>query len=375
MRILVAHNVPFNLPGGMTGIMRHIHDRIAAAGHDVDYFCSDDVPPAARGRWGRFIFPAAVRRRAQAAARAGRPYDVVNIHEPSSALVAAARYGFESTSVVVTSHGVERRAWELALEEARLGRVGPGLRTRLFQPATVLCQAEFGLRHADVVVCLNEEDRVFLQQRYRMPARRIVRMWPGVDPVFADVAAGRDYGRADRLLFAGTWRKNKGIEDIVPAFARLARERPSVTLTIAGAGVPDHVVRGAFPPDVRARVICAATPGEAETAKQFAAHDIYVLPSLFEGTPLTLLEAMMSGLPVVTTATCGMKDVVTHDEDGLLIPIRSPDAIVDAVGRLIDHPADRERMGRAAQALARRRYTWDRAAAPILRMYEEIRRP
>jgi glycosyltransferase involved in cell wall biosynthesis len=373
LRILVAHNVPFERPGGMTGIMRHIHDRIVRAGHHVEYFCAENVPAAARGRWGRFVFSLAVRRRVQAESRAGRPYDIVNVHEPSSALVAGARFGFETTAVVVTSHGIERRAWEFALEERRLGRKGPALRTRLTYPSTVLWQAEFGLRHADVVVTLNEEDRVFVQRRYRIVSGRIVRMWPGVDEGFATAAAGRDYRKADRILFAGTWRKNKGIEDIVPAFTRLAALRPSATLTVAGAGAPAGVVRQDFPEGVRSRVLCVDTPKEDATAALFAAHDIYVLPSLFEGTPLTLLEAMMSGLPIVTTATCGMKDVITHDVHGLLIPIRSPDAIVAAVARLLEHQADRERLGRAAQSLARSRYTWDRAAAPILRTYEEIR--
>ena len=50
-------------------------------------------------------------------------------------------------------------------------------------------------------------------------------------------------------------------------------------------------------------------------AAAFAAADLFLLPSLFEGTPLTLMQAMMSGLPIVTTATCGMKDVLVDQAD------------------------------------------------------------
>src|SRR6185503_12566041 len=113
MRILVAHNVPRARTGGMSRLMAFIHDRIEAAGHDVDYFCADDVPAAWAGWWGRRVsFPMAVRARAIDAYRIGRPYDIVNVHEPSAARVLAGRTA-HAASVVVTSHGLERRAWQL----------------------------------------------------------------------------------------------------------------------------------------------------------------------------------------------------------------------------------------------------------------------
>ena len=88
------------------------------------------------------------------AARSGKHYDIINIHEPSAAFVAAHNVAAGSPVIVVTSHGLERRAWELAKEEARLGREGPALRTRLTYPASGLWPGQFGLRHADHVFCL-----------------------------------------------------------------------------------------------------------------------------------------------------------------------------------------------------------------------------
>ena len=91
---------------------------------------------------------------------------------------------------------------------------------------------------------------------------------------------------------------------------------------------------------------------EAETVAAYRAADVFVLPSLFEGTPLVIMEAMMSGLPVVTTATCGMKDVIADGRTGLLVPVRRPDAVAAAVGRVLADAALRERLGRAAAAEA-----------------------
>jgi glycosyltransferase involved in cell wall biosynthesis len=371
-RILIAHNVPRPRTGGMSRIMGFLHDRLGAAGHRIDYLCAEDLPPGLATRLSRFAFPLLVLRHAAAQARAGTPYDFVNVHEPHSAAISVFKAFVGDPVVIVTSHGVERRAWELALEERRLGREGPGLKSRVVYPLTSLCQSALGLRRADHLFCLNEEDRDYLMRWLRRPADQITRIYPGADPAYAAAADGRDYGRASRLLFSATWRKNKGIEDLVPAFAALASRRPDVTLTVLGGGVPEPVVRGAFPEEVRPRVRCVQTRDEAENVAAYAACDLFVLPSLFEGTPLSLLEGMMSGLPVVTTATCGMKDVVEHGETGLLVPIRSPASLAGAVEQLLDDAALRARLGRAARAEAAAKYTWDAVAEPVRDVYDRL---
>ncbi len=372
LRILIAHHVPRARTGGMSRIMGFLHDRLADRGHQIDYLCAEDLPGGLTTRLARFTFPLLVLRRAAAAARAGRPYDFVNVHEPHSAAIVLFKAFAGSPTVIVTSHGVERRSWELALEERRLGRDGPGLRSRLTYPLTGLWQSALGLRRADHIFCLNEEDRAYLMRWLHRPAADITRIYPAADPAYAEAAEGRNYARADRLLFSATWRKNKGIEDLVPAFTALAARRPEVTLTVLGGGVPEGVVRSAFPTETRPRVRCVQTTSEAENVAAYAAADLFLLPSLFEGTPLSLLEGMMSGLPIVTTATCGMKDVIRDGETGLLVPIRSPEAIVRAVERLLDDEGLRARLGRAAQAEAKAKYTWDEVAKPMCAIYDRL---
>jgi len=373
MRILVAHQVPRARTGGMSRLMGFVHDRVAAAGHEVDYLCADDVPARWSGAYGRRVaFPLAVRARVTAAAREGCGYDVVNVHEPSAAPAVFARKRNGNAAVVVTSHGLERRAWALAKEEARFGREAPGWRTRLLYPPSGLWAGSWALRGADHVFCLNEEDRYELVEQLGRPAHTVTRITPGADLVFAMIAGGRDYARRLRLLFAGTWRKNKGTEDLVPAFTALARRHESLSLRVVGAGVPSGGVQERFPEDVRSRVSCATPSDERGTAEEFAAADIFVLPSLFEGTPLTLMQAMMSGLPIVTTATCGMKDVVVDRRNGLLVPIRRPDLVSAAVEALLADCGLRAGLGTSARSDALQRHTWDCAAEPVLRAYENL---
>jgi glycosyltransferase involved in cell wall biosynthesis len=101
--------------------------------------------------------------------------------------------------------------------------------------------------------------------------------------------------------------------------------------------------------------------------------DIFVLPSLFEGTPLTLIEAMWSGLPVVTTATAGMKDVVSDQRSGLLVPPGDVGALAAAIDQLTSDAALRRRLGTEAHAVAHREYTWDNAAATFASAYQSAR--
>src|SRR5882672_9487957 len=153
-RILVAHAVPRARTGGMSRLMGEIHDRIERDGHEVEYFGRDEFSWGAHGRIGRYAFPFALFAHAAAAARAGRPYDLINVHEPSAAALVAGRARIGNPAIVLTSHGVERRVWELALEEGRLGRGGPPLRTRIVHPLTGLWPSALGLRRADHILCL-----------------------------------------------------------------------------------------------------------------------------------------------------------------------------------------------------------------------------
>ncbi|MGQ0507679.1 MAG: glycosyltransferase family 4 protein [Myxococcaceae bacterium] len=372
MRILVAHNVSKAPTGGMSRIMTFIHERLGAD-HEVDYLCAEDLPARLGGHLARFSFTALVLLKARDAARQGKPYDIVNVHEPSSALIAACKKLAGSPAVVVTSHGLESRAWRLALEEKKLGRQGPSLKSRLAYPLTSLWQSALGLRLADQVFCLNEEDKQDLLKRGVCASENVTRIFPGADPVYARAAQGREYRPVRRILFAATWRKNKGLEDLIPAFVSLLREDPVLQLTVLGGGFPEQTIRASFPEQIQAQLHCRHCSSDEEAARVFAEHDLFVLPSLFEGTPLTLMEAMTSGLPIVTTNVCGMKDVIEHGRNGLLVPIRSPDLIAVAVRSLKADPALAARLGQAARADALQRYTWERAAQPVLERYLALR--
>lgn len=366
MRILVAHLVGSARSGGMSRLMGRAHDELERTGHNVTYLSADDVGPMVRGRGGRFLFPWSVRQAVIEAVRRGQPYDIVNVHEPHGAPVAALRTGQNGTAVVAMTHGVEQRGWELSLTE-RTTR--PSLKTRCLYPLSSLWQSRITLRRADHVICLNMQDREFLQARFGVDAAHITRVTPGADEVFGEAAARRVYSKPARLLFAGTWIPRKGIHVLTAAYERLCAAGSALRLDVLGAGVPQDRVLEDFSPAVRSRVRVITAPDDRETAAAMAAADLFVLPSLFEGTPLTLIEAMWSGLPVISTATAGMKDVIRHEIDGLLVTPGDAGALAHAIEALSTDGAACRRLGVAAHSAAAEHYTWRRTAASFESAY------
>ncbi len=361
MRILVAHNVPQARTGGMSRIMGEIHDRIEARGAQIEYFCSEQVPARYQNKWQRFTYPYLVAQRA----RAGK-FDIVNVHEPSGALVSLLK---GQAKVTVTSHGVEQRGWEVSLEDKTLNRGGPSRRTQFLYPLTSLWQSRLALTQADHVFCLNHQDREFLTSRFQVGPGKITRIFPAASPVYSENAANRDYTRFRRILFAGTWLARKGNQDAVAAFAQSNLNLEFATL---GAGADSVTIRAAFPEAVRNRIIVIEAQSDREAAQAMADADAFLLPSVFEGTPLTLMEAMYSGLPVITTDTAGMPDVISNNETGLLVPVRSPEVIASAITQLANNPDLRRKLGTNASREAATRYTWDRSAEPVWRVYQQL---
>jgi glycosyltransferase involved in cell wall biosynthesis len=96
--------------------------------------------------------------------------------------------------------------------------------------------------------------------------------------------------------------------------------------------------------------------------------DVFVLPSLAEGMPNVVLEAMGSGLPVVATNVPGSAELVQHGENGFLIGVKDPNELAWALRRLIDDRLLRKKMGKQAQQTARN-YSWTFVADQYLRLY------
>ena len=103
-----------------------------------------------------------------------------------------------------------------------------------------------------------------------------------------------------------------------------------------------------------------------------AAIDLFVMPSLWEGLPLSLVLAMGAGLPAIATRVAGIPEVIEHDVSGLLVPPGDKDQLGAALARVIADETLRARLGAAARAFVRPRFGVDRYVASITDLYSDL---
>jgi glycosyltransferase involved in cell wall biosynthesis len=169
------------------------------------------------------------------------------------------------------------------------------------------------------------------------------------------------------LLAAGRHSEQKNFRTLIDAAALLRDRGLDFRLVIAGDGTlrPAHQEQAA-----RLRLGGhVAFPGNLDDLPRvMQAVDGFVLPSLWEGLPLVLLEALAAGAPVVGTRIAGVREVVTDERDGLLVEPGDAQALADAIARLQD-PGLRARLRAAGLELVRREYAFDRVVARLVDLY------
>ena len=138
-------------------------------------------------------------------------------------------------------------------------------------------------------------------------------------------------GRPIRVLFLGQVILRKGIQYLIEA-AKLLRKEYVVFDVVGPIGISNEALKRA-----PSNVIFHGRASREKASKWYRRSDVFVLPTLSDGFALTQLEAMAHGLPVIATPNCG--EVVTHGEDGFIVPIRDAAALAGALNSYLANPA------------------------------------
>ncbi len=180
-------------------------------------------------------------------------------------------------------------------------------------------------------------------------------------------------GRNLRILFAGRLRKQKNLSLLLDQLARLRREGVTAfRLDVAGNGplgpaMREHAERLGLADSV----VWHGWVTKPDLIALYQNADCFVNPSLYEGLPNTVLEAMASGLPVVASRVPGNNTLVTDRETGLLFSLEEPRQLGSALGFLLHDRAAALRMGARGRARVVERFSWQAAAAAYLRLFDE----
>jgi glycosyltransferase involved in cell wall biosynthesis len=195
---------------------------------------------------------------------------------------------------------------------------------------------------------------------------------PAPDPDRAALRARLGIGEGERIVgMVGRLVEQKGFAFGLEAFARIADRFPDGRLLIAGDGpLRRELERRAETLGLSGRVLFLGWCPDA--AALMGALDLLLVPSLWEGFGLVILEAMARGLPVIASAVGGIPEVVVAGTTGILVQPRDVDGISRALAELLDDGARRQHLGQAARERVRENFGAQRMVAQTIELYNEL---
>ena len=365
MKIALVSPYDFAHPGGVPEHIAHLRREFQGLGHNVTvmaprarqgglevadgfYGIGRTVPIPANGSMVRLTFDVTLYAAVKALMRRER-FDVVHVHEP---LVPVLPYMvlLNSPAVNVATFHAFRASnpWYTA-----------------FKPYMT-----FVLSRLDGRIAVSEPAREFVSQYFEGPYEIIpngiddARYGAHVEPL---PWAGDG---VPRVLFVGRFGEpRKGFKYLLRAMPLIRQQFPDARLLVVGTGRPDHFA-GTMERYGVSGVDFVGFVQPADLPRYYASCDIFCAPSIArESFGIVLLEAMASGKPVVASDIPGYASVLTHRQEGLLVPPRDPQALALAIVRLLADRELRTRLGGAGRVTAAR-YAWPRIAARVLEVYE-----
>lgn len=355
----MAIGVPRQQEAGAAGVVLNHARELEGLGHSVECWFLEDVlsGPAKPKRFEGLIFSYAVARRIL---RDRAKYDVVNLHAPWGCVYGVlTKLGRPASAppYVMTMQGSERRyAKAMRLEDRKGLATNFAWKNRAWHRFYHQTMYDLSIRTAERGAIANQEGCTEARRTRKRDPDHMQFVPNGVEERFF---LPRDYPERPwpRLLYVGTWLDRKGVHYLAEGFRLLAGRVATVRLTVAGSVSGEAQVKESFASKVRAQVDVIPLVKREEMPSLYAQHDIFVFPSLVEGMPLALLEAMATGMPVVTTNVCGMGDVVEEGANGLLVPPADAESLAAALERLCNSTELRRQIGLQAQETMRK-HTW-----------------
>lgn len=348
--LLVGKGAPDR--GGIPTFLNELRHGPLADAHDITFLnvAHHGTPQGAALTGGNVVRTV---RDAFAVWRAAKGQDVVHLNSALAPAVTVVRAGLlalagrlRGCAVIVHAHGGNIETW-LASRRARLV-----LRVAMLP--------------ADAVVACWAAGRTALAGALR--PERVFLVHNGVDPDrFTEAAGDHD---PPRVLYVGLLTPRKGAVDLVEASQMLKAEGLEHELMLLG-GTPDEGPAAAAPVVDAAEgtaVLLGTRPPE-EMPAAYRQAEIFCLPSWWEAMPLSVLEAMAAGLPVVATGVGDVEHIVDDGVTGFVVPTRSPAELASALRKLLTDPELRLKMGAAGRQRVTQRFSGAVTAAAIDALY------
>jgi L-malate glycosyltransferase len=280
--------------------------------------------------------------------RSHRPA-IVNAHNPPGLRYADIARRVCAPRIVVTCHGMgfgdytEPTAFEWSITDA------------IVAVSKASASTSYVARHPNKLALIPNGVEIPRTVRSRIAVRR-------------ELGLGRDVV----AIMVARLDGRKGHDTLLRAISRLNDRNIPITALIVGDGAEraslEDMARGLGLGDREVRFLGY----RVDVPDLLAASDMFVLPSITEGMPLSVLEAMAQRLPVIATPVGGVPELVESGREGFLVPVRDVAALADRMADLAGDPGLRERMARAAFHRVEADYSWARMCSAYEQLYSGV---
>lgn len=284
------------------------------------------------------------------------PFDVLHAHLPHGEVYGEiALRSFPARPFVISRHNDDRF------------RRRPLLRP-VFAPS---------LRRAGRIIAISRAVARFLVEVERADAAKIEVIPYGMDADAYEQSAHpgsfrREIGAQDEPIigFVGRLTRQKGVDVLLRAFARVEKKHPEARLVLAGDG-PDRraLEELAQTLDLRRAMFLG---WRGDVADILAGVSLLAMPSRWEGFGLVALEAMALGKPVIASRVSALPEIILPEETGLLVPAGGEAELAEALLAILADPRRAERMGRAGKARVRAEFPVEKMATRTAQIYQSL---
>lgn len=175
------------------------------------------------------------------------------------------------------------------------------------------------------------------------------------------------------FLFVGRLEKQKGLIYLINAINILKVNNSNFEVHLVGTGTEEAYLKELVSKfNFKKYIKFIGKKTSQETTTYYVNSDVFILPSIWEGFPLTLLEAWAASLPVIITNVGGVSKICTNKKNALIIPSQSPEKIAEAMLSLIKNKKLREKLGKNGRKLVEEKYSWEKVAKKFVSIYKNL---
>jgi glycosyltransferase involved in cell wall biosynthesis len=276
--------------------------------------------------------------------------DIIHAHSSKAGVVARIAGKICGVPTVFTAHG-----WGFSPGTPKMRGKVALIVEKLLAPLT------------NTIICVSENDRQLALSCGVGNQNSLAVVRYGINNI--PVTFANPSQQPPRLIMVARFNEQKDQPTLLQALAKL--NNPSIHLDLVGSG-PDLEYSKALAKSLGIAQQVSFLGDRRDVPDLLGRSQIFILSTNYEGLPISILEAMRAGLPVVATSVNGIPEEIVHGETGLLVPHQDVDALANALASLIDSPSKRESMGKAARQKFEQEFTVERMVNNLINVYHQI---